>query len=94
MKFILTFIIAFCLCVFVFAVFVMIREEISFKNHRKVIKAIRGYHAVCRSTGQKPMVDYDDMEEFDKTEKRVFDWGCKNILPKEKFELIKPFLED
>ena len=40
------------------------------------------------------MVDYDDMEEFDKTEKRVFDWGCKNILPKEKFELIKPFLED
>ena len=94
MKFILTFIIAFCLWVFLFAVFMMIREEITFKNHSKIIKAIRGYQCVCRSTGRKSMVDYDDMEAFDQTMERVYDWGCKKILPKDKFELIKPFLED
>ena len=34
------------------------------------------------------------MEDFDKTLFRLWDWGYKNILPKEDFELIKPYIEE
>ena len=77
-----------------FAIIAIIKREVTFKNYCKVCRAIRGYRAVCRATNRKPVVGSEDMMDFQKSERRIFDWGCKNILPKEKFELIKPFLED
>lgn len=37
-------------------------------------------------------VRFEDIEEFEKTVYRMTDWGYKRILPKEKYELVKPFL--
>ena len=39
------------------------------------------------------IIEYDDMEPYLKTLFRLWDWGYKRILPKEKFELIKPYLK-
>ena len=37
-------------------------------------------------------VDILDIEDFDKTLWRLWDWGYKRILPKDKFEIIKPYI--
>jgi hypothetical protein len=37
-------------------------------------------------------VNYDDMESYDETLFRLFDFGYKNILPKEKYDIIKPYI--
>lgn len=37
-------------------------------------------------------VRFEDIEEFEKTVYRMTDWGYKRILPKEKYELVKPFI--
>lgn len=89
-----TFIKWFVFFLILFAIIAIIKKEVTIKNHCKVCRAIQGYRAVCRSTNRKPVVSSEDMVEFEKSAKRIFDWGCKNILPKDKFELIKPFLED
>lgn len=75
----------------VFASFMLIRNEYVFKNHMKIVQAINRY---ADSTG-----DYDmaltliaRTEGFTKTLWRWWDWGCKNILPKEDYELIRPYL--
>lgn len=39
-------------------------------------------------------VTYDDMESFDDTDKRWWDWGYTRILPPDKFEIIKPYIQD
>lgn len=38
-------------------------------------------------------VEYKDMEAFEDTIFRLTDWGYKRILPKEKYKLIKPFID-
>lgn len=38
-------------------------------------------------------VEYSDMEDYEKTFKRFYDWGYTRILPKDKFEIIKQFIE-
>jgi hypothetical protein len=38
-------------------------------------------------------VDYDDMESYDETLFRLFDFGYENILPKEKYEIIRPYIK-
>ena len=37
-------------------------------------------------------VKYYDMESFHDTVFRLFDFGCTNILPKEKYEIIEPYI--
>ena len=34
----------------------------------------------------------NSIEDYRKTLCRWWDWGCKNILPKEGYELIRPYL--
>lgn len=39
-------------------------------------------------------VSPSDMETYDSTLWRLWDWGYTRILPKEKFELVKPYIRD
>jgi hypothetical protein len=36
---------------------------------------------------------FNDIEPFERTVFRLWDWGYKRILPKDKFEIIKPYLK-
>ena len=37
-------------------------------------------------------VEYDDARSYIKTFLRFWDWGYKHILPRDKFEIIKPYI--
>jgi hypothetical protein len=39
------------------------------------------------------LVDYNDEESYEKTLFRLWDWGYTRILPKDKFEIIKPYID-
>lgn len=38
-------------------------------------------------------VDFDDLEDIDRTIWRLWDWGYGRILPKEKLKIIKPYIK-
>lgn len=80
--------------VFVFTVFMLIKSCNTCHNRIKILNGISMYIEDCWLTNDlSPDVDYDDMEEYDDTLFRLWDWGYKRILPKEKFEIIKPYIE-
>ena len=70
-----------------------IRNCVTYINHRKIIFAICNYQIDCIDNEIPYIVDYDDMESYEKTMCRFWDFGCEHILPKEKFELVKPYLD-
>lgn len=63
------------------------------KMHDIIMRVIIDYHQACIQHGATFNVDFSDMEDYDKTCRRWWDWSYKRILPKEKFELIKPYLK-
>ena len=73
-------------------VFLLIRNEVAFRNRRKIGDAIFLYQIQCVTMDEPILVDYDDIEHYDHTMFRFWDFGCSHILPKEKFELIEPYL--
>lgn len=86
------------LVIFILALFLCLvslaKNNNTFKNHTIIIDAIYKYKMDCISKMECARVDYYDMEPYYETLKRVFDWGYKKILPPEKFEVIKPYIEE
>ena len=78
--------------IYIFLIILAVKNEVTFYNRQKVLKAIYLYQ---NNNFKKHIdVDYDDMEDYDKTLYRWYDWSYKNILPKDKLEIIKPFMND
>ena len=71
----------------------LIRNEVAFKQRNKIMDAIHRYHIDCVYKNTDQYVDYADMEEYDDTMNRFWDFGYTRILPKDKFEIIKPYIE-
>ena len=85
----------------------LLKNRNTFKNHSKISNAIYAYidhesdraykEAVCDKKDfyecYKPKVYFDDMEDYNVTYQRWWDWGYTRILPPDKFEIIKPFLD-
>ena len=72
----------------------MIRNEVAFKNQEKIGTAIFKYRIHMISNGfYNFVVSYDDMEPYELTMLRVWDFGYSNILPPDKYEVIKPYIE-
>lgn len=73
----------------------LIRNEFVFRTHNMIIDAIHRYQMKRLKDGAHIgdfEVEYDDMESYEATFIRVWDWGYTRILPPEKFEIIKPFI--
>lgn len=60
------------------------------RNRQRIINAIYQYR---RETIYGVSVNYDHMEDFYTTLFRIWDWGCKRIVPKEKYMAIEPYIE-
>lgn len=73
--------------------FMLIRVEVTGANQMKILDAIYDYSIDKIHKAEDPLVDFDDMESFDSTYYRLWDFGCKRILPKEKYELIKEYIK-
>ena len=73
-----------------------VKNARTFTMHRKLGDAIYRYHIACVMDGDFEAVhkvDYHDMESYEATLFRLWDWGYSRILPKDKLEIIKPFIE-
>ena len=88
-------IIAMCALALVFLGFYLMRNEFTYKAHKKIADAIYKYniHMIdhCRFDER---IDYDVMEEYEDTIKRFWDWKFEHVVSPEIFELIKPYLEE
>lgn len=89
----LGFLITSLICIIVTIIYLTFKNDNTYKQQVKILAAIRDYGIDCIYKGKQPMVNYDDVEEYDSTLYRFWDWGYKNILPKEKYEIIKPYIK-
>lgn len=77
-------------CVFIAS---LIKNDTTFNNRLIIISAISAYHDHCLTHRIDWDVDFCDMEDYDDTYKRFWDFGYKRILPKDKFDIVKPFIK-
>ena len=76
------------------AVVILIKNNVTFQQHEKVINAIYAYSMklIEEHRWEDIQVEFDDMEPYDRTMLRLWDWGPTRILPPEKYEIIKPYI--
>lgn len=89
-------IIALIVCVFalIYYGYRLVKNNNTYKQRCRIINAICSYqksHFAVRDTNLA--VSYSDMESYDETDDRLWDWSYKRILPPEKFEIIKPYIK-
>lgn len=75
---------------------VWFKNENTFKNQVIIAKAIYNYKISLIDKGilDEGIVNYDDMRSYDETFFRIWDWGYENILQKDKFEIVKPYIKE
>lgn len=83
-----------CGLMVIWCIISIIKCNFTSKNHMIILDAIYDYtvHLIHEGQYDQIKVTFNDMETFDATQKRFWDWGYTRILPPEKFELIKPFI--
>ena len=74
-------------CMLMFA-----KTDNAYENHKKIMDAIETYVTVT-SNAEMAIKMLMRMEDMEKTTWRFWDWGYKNILPKQYFELIEPYID-
>lgn len=72
---------------------ISIKNDVTLRHRTEIIKAIRDYQLKCVEYDAHAFVGFEDMEDYGATLYRWWDWTNKRILPKDKFEIIKPFME-
>lgn len=83
----------FALLALLVCIFLIIKNENAEHNHTIIIDAIYAYQLdMCKMYIYDYEVDFKDMESYGKTLFRLWDWGYKNILPPDKFKIIKPYI--
>ena len=70
--------------------FMLVRTWVAYRNRKRIIDAIFHYHI---SSPNNRAVDYEDIEHYLKTFFRFYDFGCKHIVPKDKFKIIESYLK-
>lgn len=88
----------FCALLFLLLVgafYIWFKNENTYKQHELISHAIWEYRNALIREGKydSALVNYPDMESYEATLFRLWDWGYTRILPKEKFEIIKPYIE-
>lgn len=79
--------------VIILCIFMVTRNSVTVNNRCKIDDAIYAYRCECRNKKVEPKVTYSDKEEYYNTLRRIYDFGCARILPKDKFEIIKPYIK-
>lgn len=72
---------------------IIIKNFVSHYHRSKIYDAILEYRMTCYINRIEPIVSYADVEDYDTTWLRLWDWSNKRILPKEKFEAIAPYIK-
>ena len=91
----MTYVLIVCSLAIVFLIYLGIKNEVTLKQQLRISNAVYEYHTDLINNRRYPekKVDWSDIEPYDKTLFRLWDWGHKRILPKDKFEIIKPYIK-
>lgn len=77
----------------VFFLLIGVKNNLTYRYHMLFIDAIGRYQIEkLRKHEYTYDVDFDDLEGYNKTLLRLWDWGYTRILPPEKFEIIRPYV--
>lgn len=90
------FMLVICFSVIIFCAIAIVKSINASNCHDAISEAIYKYKTACiedRDWDALHLVEYRDMEDCNKTFWRFWDWGYTRILPKDKFEIIKPYIE-
>lgn len=80
--------------VLLFCCVMHIKNEVTYKNNLIISRAIYFYNIDRISKGDlDSILSYDVIKSYDKAFINMFDWGYKNLVPKDVFALIEPFIE-
>lgn len=80
----------------VFFIVLDLKNTNTAKNQIRILNAITDYQDDCVKKDmykEALNVTIQDKEDYDKTFWRLWDWGCTRILPKDKFEIIQPYIK-
>lgn len=83
-----------CAVIFVIVTFLYLKNDNTHINQLIIYEAICSYISTCAIRDIDPEVSFDDMESYDRTWLRLWDWGYERILPKDKYKLIEPYILD
>ena len=71
-----------------------IKNDNAYNNQMRIADAVYEYHMfVIRNHQDDFLVEYSDIEKYEETFCRFWDWGYTRLLPPDKFEIIKPFIK-
>lgn len=87
-------ILVFALLAIGFNVFLFVKNDNTFDQRDIIREAIYYYAVTCIEFSEQPKVTYTDMESYERTLFRLYDFGYTRILPAEKFEIIKPYIKE
>jgi len=86
------FILSVSILILLYELLMLIKIDNAYKNQEKILYAIDRY--IYETNNYiKGFYLLESMEDFDATIFRLTDWGYKNILPKEDFELIESYIQ-
>ena len=83
----------FTILLVIFAILALAKSENAYQNQMKILNAISDYGSECIWSDKPILVDFDEMESLTRTLFRFWDWGYTQILPADKFEIIKPYIK-
>lgn len=79
--------------VLAFIIFVLIKNENTYRNHTKITNAIYCHNVINISDGQcDNVIDYSVKEKYDKTMKRWWDFSYTRIVPEDILKRIEPYI--
>lgn len=82
-----------CMLLAISCSYILLRMCIAYERRVIIYEAIYAYTRDTTKQGDFIYeVNYCDMETFRETVFRLFDFGYTNILPKEKYEMIEPYI--
>lgn len=73
-----------------FLLILAVKNEITGRNRKIIMGAIYAHNI---KVGHEKRIDYDVMEDYNRTLYRLWDWGYTRIVPPEVFEEIKTYIE-
>ena len=81
-------------CGGIFVGLFFLKNEITFKCTMRIAAAINEYRLFGIQYGVEDLqVSFDDIKSYESVLWNPFIWGCKGILPNDKYEIIKPFIK-
>lgn len=72
-----------------------IKNNVTYKNTCIIADAIYNYNLDRIAKGDLDgILSYGVIKSYDKAFYNIFDWGYKNLVSKDIYELIEPFIEE